>query len=401
VVTSLALARLRQLAAHEVGHTLGLEHNFAASTYNRGSVMDYPAPLVTVKNGDLDLSDAYSTGVGTYDVWAIQYGYGQWTADDEPAALSRLVDDGLRRGLLFVSDDDARGLGTAHALGALWDNGTDPVEALKAQIDVRRIALTRFGLASIQNGLPLSLLEARLLPIYLLHRYQVNAAAKSVGGAAFTYAVKTAHGSSPLPALAVVSPDRQRAALGALLQTIDPEFLTLPPTLVELIPPTAYGYSTGTAERFGRHTAPIFDSIGAASIAADFAVSALLQPERAARLIEFHGRDERNPDFDEIASALVTKAFGGTSRAVTPRAIARAVQELVVTRLTELASNDRAAFEVRAGAREALRLARGKLTARTDAAGIALRQAIDRYLTQPTPSVPTPPLPTPAGEPIG
>jgi Met-zincin/Domain of unknown function (DUF5117) len=401
IVTNLALARLRQLAAHEVGHTLGLEHNFAASTYNRGSVMDYPAPLVTIANGELDLSEAYATGVGTYDVWAIQYGYGQWSAGDESAALSRLVDEGLRRGLLFVADNDARGLGTAHALGALWDNGSDPIEALKLQIEVRRVALARFGLASLPDGLPLSLLESRLLPIYLLHRFQVNAAAKTVGGIMFTYAVKTAHGPSPTPVLEVVSPERQRAALTALLQTIAPQFLTLPQKLLELIPPTAYGYGAGTAEPFARHTAAVFDSIGAASIAADFAVSALLQPERAARLVEFHGRDARNPGFDEIVSALVAKAFGATARAATPGAIARAVQELVTTRLTELASNDRAAFEVRAGARRALRLARSRLTARTDAAGVVLRQSIDQYLSQPTPPTPTPPLPLPAGEPIG
>ncbi len=405
VVTGLALARLRQLAAHEVGHTLGLDHNFAASTYNRGSVMDYPAPLVTIKNGELDLSDAYATGLGEYDVWAIRYGYTQWpAASDESAVLSRLVEDGLARGLLFVSDDDARGAGTGHALGALWDNGADPVAALKAQIDVRRIALARFGLASLPTGLPLSLLEARLLPIYLLHRYEVNAAAKSIGGAQFTYAIKTANGPSPSPVLAVVSPERQRAAIAAVLETIDPQFLTLPSRILDMIPPPAFGYETGTAELFARRTTPFFDSIGAATIAADVAVSALLQPERAARLVEFHGRDPKFPDFDEVVSALVGKAFRGDRRAAAsgpPGAVARGVQHLIATRLIDLASNERAAFEVRAGARQGLRSARGRLSARTDTAGVALRQEIDRYLSRPVPGTSTPVLPLPAGEPIG
>ena len=287
------------------------------------------------------------------------------------------------------------------ALGALWDNGPDPIDALKQQIQVRRLALARFGLGSLPDGLPLSLLESRLLPIYLLHRYQVNAAAKSVGGAMFTYSVKTATGPSPTPVLTIVSPERQRAALATLLETIAPPFLALPSKLLELIPPTAYGYGTGTAEPFARRTSAVFDSIGAATIAADFAVSALLQPERAARLIEFHGRSDLNPDFDEVVAAIVTKAFGASAPAATPGAIARAVQELVATRLTELASNDAAAFEVRAGARQALRLARGRLSARTDAAGVVLRQTIDQFLSQPTPPAQTAPLPTPQGEPIG
>ncbi len=405
-VRRLALARLRQLAAHEVGHTLGLEHNFAASTYGRASVMDYPAPMVTASNGALDLSSAYAVGIGAYDAWAITFGYSEVPpGTDESAALARIVDDGVGRGLRFVDDDDARPASAGQAIGSLWDNGADPVDGLRAQMAVRRVAIDRFGLASLPVGQPLSLLEARLLPLYLWHRYQVQAAAKLVGGADFTYAVKTASGISPSPPLAIVPADRQRAAVGALLETVTPAFLALPPRVLALIPPPAFGYDRGTQELFPRREAPFFDPISAATVAADFAVGALLQPARAARLVDFHARDARNPDFDEVVKALVTTVFTGQATdAGVPQgpAIRRAIEHLAITRLIALASNDDASFEVRASARLGLRRARTALASATDSAGTALREDVDRYLTHPEPPpVRTPPPAAPAGEPIG
>src|SRR5215207_1017985 len=178
-VEALALARLRQLSAHEVGHTLGYEHNFAASSYGRASVMDYPAPLVEVRDGRLDLSNAYATGIGEFDKFATRYAYSQFTpGTDEAAALARVVDAGLAAGMLFIGDDDARRLDAAHPLANLWDNGPDAVASLHQQLEVRRIALDQFGLETLPPGMPLSLLEARLLPLYLHHRYQLQAALK-------------------------------------------------------------------------------------------------------------------------------------------------------------------------------------------------------------------------------
>ncbi|MDQ3907495.1 MAG: zinc-dependent metalloprotease, partial [Acidobacteriota bacterium] len=193
----MALARIRQLAAHEVGHTLGLEHNFAASTYaGRASVMDYPAPLVEIKNGKLDLSNAYARGIGAYDKFAITYAYAQAPPGaDENEMLARIVQDGVARGMLFLTDQDARPFGAANPLANLWDNGDDPVAMLRHEMEVRRIGLSQFGLGNIPAGTPLSILEARLLPLYLHHRYQLQAAVKTVGGIYYTYSVKS--GGSP------------------------------------------------------------------------------------------------------------------------------------------------------------------------------------------------------------
>jgi hypothetical protein len=408
----MALARIRQLAAHEVGHTLGLEHNFAASTYaGRASVMDYPAPLVEIRNGRLDLSNAYARGIGVYDKFAITYAYAQFAPGaDEGAALERIVEDGVARGLLFLTDQDARPFGAANPLANLWDNGADPVAMLRHEMEVRRIGLAQFGLGNIPPGTPLSLLEAKLLPLYLHHRYQLQAAVKSVGGLYYTYSVKTAKGPVPRNVQEIVPAARQRDALNAVLDTIRPDALALPPRILELIPPRAPGYEGNTIELFVKRTDPAFDPINAATIAADLAVGALLEPHRAARLVEYHARNQANPDFKEVAAALVRRTwFEAGPRDDYQGTIARAVQSLTVTRLMDLAANDAAAPQVRAVAAETLRELQTQLKApagMTNATDLAHRRAtlddIERFLTRPdAPRKRTPPPPTPPGDPIG
>jgi hypothetical protein len=406
----MSLARIRQLAAHETGHTLGLAHNFAASTYGRASVMDYPAPLVEIKGGRLDLSNAYAVGVGAYDKFAVRFAYSQFApGEDEAAELEKIVDEGVRAGMLFISDADARPAGAAHPLANLWDNGDDPVAMLRHEMEVRRIALNQFGLANVPAGTPLSLLEAKLLPLYLHHRYQLQAAVKSVGGLYYTYSVKTGAGPSPPQVQQVVPAARQRDALAAVLDTISVEELAVPPRLLALIPPRAFGYEGGTQELFAKRTDPAFDPVAAATIAADLAVSALLEPHRAARLNQYHSLDRANPDFAEVAAALVARAW----RAPAPRdayraAIRRAVQSLVVTRLMDLAANADASAQVRAVATEQLRgllLNDTALTSPDEAASAHLRathEEIERFLARPAePRKRTTPLPTPPGDPIG
>ncbi|MDT5158548.1 MAG: hypothetical protein QOH51_2905 [Acidobacteriota bacterium] len=406
----MSLARIRQLAAHEVGHTLGLAHNFAASTYGRASVMDYPAPLVEIRNGKLDLSNAYAVGIGAYDKFAIKYAYAQFPRGaDEAAELEKIVSEGVRAGMLFISDADARPAGAAHPLANLWDNGSDPVAQLRQEMEVRRIGLRQFGLGNIPDGTPLSLLEAKLLPLYLHHRYQLQAAVKSIGGLYYTYSVKTAAGAtSPAKVQQVVTPARQREALAAVLDTIKVEELALPPRILALVPPRAFGYEGGTQELFEKRTDPAFDPLAAATIAADLAVSALLEPHRAARLNEFHALDPANPDFMEIATALVEHTW----RTPVPTdayhaAVRRGVQSLVVTRLMDLAANADASSQVRAVATAHLRgLLNDTATPTRDEATSAHLAAthddIERFLARPAePRKRTPPLPTPPGDPIG
>ena len=405
---AMAIARIRQLAAHEVGHTLGLAHNFAASTYGRASVMDYPAPQVDIKNGKLDLSNAYSVGIGAYDKFAITFAYSQFPpGTNEATALNKIITDGVTAGMLFISDADARPPGAAHPLANLWDSGEDPIASLKHEMEVRRIGLSQFGLDSVPVGTPLSELEGKLVPLYLHHRYQLQAAVKSVGGLYYTYAVKSANGPNPAKVAEIVSASRQREALAAVLDTIKIDELVIPQRILELIPPRAFGYEGGTLEPFAKRTNPGFDPIAAATIDADMAISGLLEPHRAARLIEYHARNSENPDFKEVTDALITRTW----KAPVPKdpyaaAVARAVQSLTATRLMDLAADESASPQVRAVAAATLRELSASLKLPSSNGSSAHRQAtrddIERFLNRPdTPRKQTAPLPSPPGDPIG
>jgi uncharacterized protein DUF4953/uncharacterized protein DUF5117 len=404
--TEMALARIRQLSAHEVGHTLGFSHNFAASSYGRASVMDYPAPWVEIKDEKLDLAKAYAVGIGEYDKFSVRFAYAEFAPGvDEKAEIEKIVEKGMADGMLFIDDGDGRGIGTAHPLASVWDNGSDATATLRHELEVRRIGLKNFGLKSISAGQPLSALEAKLLPLYLHHRYQLIAAAKSVGGLYFTYAIRTAGGPSPARFREIVPAARQREALKAILETIKIEELAIPQNILELIPPVATGFEGGSIEYFSRRTDPAFDPLGAAAIAADLALSALLEPSRAARMIEFHAENAANPDFKESLDAIVAATWKApAAQNAYHRAIQRSVQSLTAQRLMDLASNENASPLVRAEAAEALRSLNAllKATVGADAHRRMTQEDIERFLNRPDAvRQATRPLPSPPGDPIG
>ena len=408
-ITAMAYARIRQLSAHEVGHTLGFAHNFAASTYGRGSVMDYPAPMVEIRNGKLDFSNAYAKGIGEFDKFSTIYSYAQFAPGaNEDAELDRIVREGVAKGMLYISDSDARPAGAAHPLANLWDNGPDPTAMLRHEMQVRRIGLDQFGLQNIPKGAPLSELEQKFLPLYLHHRYQLTAAIKNIGGVYYTYAVRETSGANPKTVAEPVPAGKQREALQAVLSTIEPKELAIPENLLRLMPPTAYGYWSGRSEQFAKRTSPVFDPIGAAEIAADMAISGLLEPNRAARMIDQNARSRTSPHFSEVVDSLVKNAWNNAA-ATNPNeaAIQRAVQSLTVNRLMDLAANSNANTQVRAVATEALRslaasLKQASLSGMAGAHNRLLVDEIERFLARPAePRKPTQPLPTPPGDPIG
>jgi hypothetical protein len=341
----MVLARLRQLSAHEVGHTLGLQHNYAASPVNRASVMDYPAPYAKLgPDGVPDLSDAYAKGIGEWDKVSIAYGYQDFpSGTNEQAALDQILSSAFARGLMFLTDQDARPTSASSSVAHLWDNGKDVVAELGNVMKVRAAALRRFGENNIRDGAPMATIEDVLVPIYMYHRYQVEAAAKVVGGQDYTFSLKGKGDRNPQ----IVAPEEQRRALNAVLETIKPDALVLPESLLRLIPPRPSGYGR-TREDFRIRTQPTFDALAPAEAIADHVSNFLLNPERAARLVQFHARNPRNPGLIEVIDKILASTWKAPVAAGYAGEIQHVVDMVILGDLMALASSERAPNQVRA-----------------------------------------------------
>jgi len=339
----MALARIRQLSVHEVGHTLGLGHNYASNVNGRASVMDYPAMLVKItEDSKLDLSEAYTRGVGDWDKVCINFGYRKYPEGvDEEAEGKKILDEAFERGLVFAPGQGS-GPGGDHPLDNPWVNGVDPVEELERVMEVRRIALEGFSERRIRPGAPMATLEEPLVTAYLYHRYSLEAACSKIGGIYYAHTIRGDTQSAP----EMVPGDEQRRALEVLLRTLDPEFLALPGRILDLIPPRLRSLGQ-TRDLFPGRTGYPFDPLGAAETAANMTVERLLHPERAARLVEHHARRLDAPGFGEVVDGLVSHTWKKTYADGYHAEIGRVVDTLVLHGLMRLASDENTPASVR------------------------------------------------------
>ena len=393
-----AIARIRQLAAHEVGHTLGLGHEYYNSTRGRISVMDYPHPLEKLNaDGTIDLSDAYAVGIGEWDKVAITYGYAEFPrGTDEATALRKILDDAWKQDLVYMTNQDT----DATPKSDQWNNGSglDMAAELNRIMKVRRAALDRFDETVIRKDAPMATMEEALVPLYMYHRYAVEAAASAVGGQDYIYAFR-GDGRTPTK---WVPAAQQKAALEALAATLKPSELALPKNALDKIPPRPSGWGMHR-ELFARYTGDAFDPISPAAIAADVTIGFTLQPDRAARMVAQHALDPSLPGLTDVINALRTATVKAPVANPYEQEIRRATSRALVERLMWLAGGAPMP-QVRAEATEALtEISRMGLQAASDsAAGQLMAADIKRFLERPMEPIRTPAtFDAPPGAPIG
>lgn len=395
----LALARIRQLAAHEVGHTLGLAHNFAASTNDRASVMDYPAPWIRVgEGGELETTNAYAVGIGAWDVLAIRWLYTEFEPGvNEAVALHAIVSERVGRGLRYFSDADARPAGAANPAASLWDNGEDPVDELGNVLAVRRAAIAKFGVQNLAGGRPAAELEEVFTPLYFSHRYQLEAAAKVIGGVEWRHRM---NGESAAP-VEPIPGDRQRLALSAVLETVSTEVLDVPESVLEVLAPRPPGV--------GRHrelpasdTLPVFDALGVAEVASRMTFDMLFQPQRCARLVDQARRDSSAPSLEFLLQSAILRTFPPSlptdARAA---AIVQGVQRSAIASLIRLGFSPGTSARVRAVVEAELTSLLTRLKMSTNEHDLFVARRIERAFSGDADLSPIETHEAPPGSPIG
>lgn len=403
-----SLARIRQLAAHEVGHTLGIAHNFAASTYSdRASVMDYPAPRISInEDGKIDASDAYAVGMGAWDMRTIDYMYREFPDVSQwKAYVSEKLAADIREGIIYISDSDARPLGGAHPKAHLWDNGEDPISELENVLKVRQVAIQKFGPHVLLDGEPQGELVRAFAPLYFYHRYQAEAVVKLIGGVDYAYSLPGDANSKAIP----VDREVQQNAVTALIAALNPSVLSVEPRIVELLVPASIRTAWANEEPSG-YAGPVFDPLALAETSASMTVGAMLHPARSARLMNQGISDNQHPGLTLVLKPLrdlVVGYFGDQANS-NDGAVKRRVATTIVNHLIELAANDDAREDVRAEVRlyllQILKELRQQQTKndRLQAETLWIADKIDKFLQRPDLDIQRTSEPSPPpGSPIG
>lgn len=375
----LALARIRQLGAHEVGHTLGFAHNFAASTSDRASVMDYPHPRLELVDGEIRLDDAYDVGMGVWDDLTVQYSYGNPDkTQSEEQYLKGVIDNATAQNLRFISDSDSRAAGGAHAQAHLWDNGSQPGAELERMLEIRQVAMNQFSIDNIRTDEPLSVLEDVFVPVYYGHRYQVEATAKWIAGMEYNYATK-----GDDVEMRYLSKQEQLSALKALLKTLEVEQLMIPTDLLELFPPRAYGYYRGR-ESFKSEVGVAFDPLHAAASSADMTLSFLFHPQRVNRLVQIKALQPANLGLEELLENITEVVFESKTDSNYQKTIQQRVQERLVMQLINAHASSRTNVAAKGAIRNQLLTIDKKLKKLKNATALELHSQIEQYFKDPT-----------------
>ena len=331
----MAIARIRQLSAHEIGHTLGFSHNFAASTNGRTSVMDYPHPKFTIKDGKIDFSNAYDDKIGAWDKVTVAYSYQDFSQGiNENEALNKILEEAYDRGLKYLSDADARPQGSASASAHLWDNGDNIYDELSNLLNVRKNAIANFSIDNIKSGEPYSVLEDVFVPLYFFHRFQTEATTKLIGGLDYSYAVKGGNQT----VVKRVSGETERKALNAVLKTIAVDEIAIPREKLELFPPRAIGYWR-SRESFKSKLGVAFDPFSAVETATEMSLSLLLNSQRMSRLISHKSLDDSQLGLSELIDALVNASIKIDHKDSYYQELQNIINIEVLEHLFELAAN--------------------------------------------------------------